>query len=209
MERLKADPADHQGLLVLTMTDGMEADYDALIVKKQMAGLGLTQAGRKRKRRSCWQSIPPRKTRIWRWARATTSSAACRATSARSCGSAEFTATAKKACSSCSAPPTTATTCSRSPKPGWRWHTSASISPIAPASCSLQLAAEFPANPLYAKELALARPSCRREALIELFLARFTISRARDNRASPRRLSRPESKTRSSWHRAWSICNSN
>ena len=41
--RLKADPGDRQGLLVLTMTDGMEADYDALIVKKQMAGLGLTK----------------------------------------------------------------------------------------------------------------------------------------------------------------------
>lgn len=43
MARLKADPRDRQGLLVLTMTDGMEADYDALIVKKQMAGLGLTK----------------------------------------------------------------------------------------------------------------------------------------------------------------------
>lgn len=42
-ERLKADPRDRQGLLVLTMTDGMEADYDALIVKKQMAALGLTK----------------------------------------------------------------------------------------------------------------------------------------------------------------------
>jgi len=42
-ERLKIDPRDRQGLLVLTMTDGMEADYDALIVKKQMAGLGLTK----------------------------------------------------------------------------------------------------------------------------------------------------------------------
>jgi hypothetical protein len=41
--RLKSDSADHQGLLVLTMTDGMEADYDALLVKKQMAGLGLTK----------------------------------------------------------------------------------------------------------------------------------------------------------------------
>jgi len=41
--RLKADPRDRQGLLVLTMTDGMEADYDALIVKKQMAALGLTK----------------------------------------------------------------------------------------------------------------------------------------------------------------------
>jgi len=42
-ERLKANPRDRQGLLVLTMTDGMEADYDALIVKKQMAALGLTK----------------------------------------------------------------------------------------------------------------------------------------------------------------------
>jgi hypothetical protein len=42
-ERLKTDPRDRQGLLVLTMTDGMEADYDALLVKKQMAGLGLTK----------------------------------------------------------------------------------------------------------------------------------------------------------------------
>jgi len=41
--RLRADPRDSQGLLVLTMTDGMEADYDALIVKKQMAALGLTK----------------------------------------------------------------------------------------------------------------------------------------------------------------------
>src|SRR5277367_757251 len=42
-ERLKTDPGDRQGLLVLTMTDGMEADYDALLVKKQMAGLSLTK----------------------------------------------------------------------------------------------------------------------------------------------------------------------
>jgi len=41
--RLKADPQDRQALLVLTMADGMEADYDALLVKKQMAGLGLTK----------------------------------------------------------------------------------------------------------------------------------------------------------------------
>jgi hypothetical protein len=42
-QRLKSDPRDRESLLVLTMTDGMEADYDALIVKKQMAGLGLTK----------------------------------------------------------------------------------------------------------------------------------------------------------------------
>jgi hypothetical protein len=42
-QRLKVDPRDSHALLVLTFADGMEADYDALIVKKQMAGLGLTK----------------------------------------------------------------------------------------------------------------------------------------------------------------------
>ena len=42
-DELKSNPGDAHALLVLTMTDGMEADYDALIVKKQMAGLGLTR----------------------------------------------------------------------------------------------------------------------------------------------------------------------
>jgi len=41
--RLKSSPNDAHALLVLTITDGMEADYDALIVKKQLAGLGLTK----------------------------------------------------------------------------------------------------------------------------------------------------------------------
>jgi hypothetical protein len=40
---LKYDAKNSQALLVLTMTDGMEADYDALLVKKQMAGLSLTK----------------------------------------------------------------------------------------------------------------------------------------------------------------------
>jgi hypothetical protein len=40
-ETLKTAPDDPHALLVLTITDGMESDYDALIVKKQMAGLGL------------------------------------------------------------------------------------------------------------------------------------------------------------------------
>lgn len=39
--QLKGDPNDRQALLVLTMADGMESDYDALIIKKQMAGLSL------------------------------------------------------------------------------------------------------------------------------------------------------------------------
>lgn len=39
--RLAETPSDPHGLLVLTMTDGMEADYDAIIEKKQMASLSL------------------------------------------------------------------------------------------------------------------------------------------------------------------------
>ncbi len=38
---LKSNPRDVHGLLILTMADGMESNYDALIEKKQVAGLGL------------------------------------------------------------------------------------------------------------------------------------------------------------------------
>ena len=40
-EMLKSNAHDPHGLLVLTMTDGMESDYDALIEKKQLAGLSM------------------------------------------------------------------------------------------------------------------------------------------------------------------------
>lgn len=40
-ERVKLDPKDASGLLGLTLTDGMESDYDALIEKKQFASLSL------------------------------------------------------------------------------------------------------------------------------------------------------------------------
>ena len=40
-QALKTEPNNAHALLVLTMADGMESDYDAMIVKKQMAGLGL------------------------------------------------------------------------------------------------------------------------------------------------------------------------
>lgn len=39
--RLKTDPRNIRALLVLTMTDGMESDYDALIIKNQLAGLHM------------------------------------------------------------------------------------------------------------------------------------------------------------------------
>ena len=38
---LVSNPRDARGLLILTMTDGMESNYDALIERKQVAGLGL------------------------------------------------------------------------------------------------------------------------------------------------------------------------
>lgn len=38
---LKLNPRDPHGLLILTIADGMESNYDALIEKKQTAGLGL------------------------------------------------------------------------------------------------------------------------------------------------------------------------
>ena len=40
-EMVRANAHDPHGLLVLTMTDGMESDYDALIEKKQLAGLSM------------------------------------------------------------------------------------------------------------------------------------------------------------------------
>jgi len=42
--RIKANPKDLQGLLVLTITDGMESDYDALIIKKQLDGLKMMRS---------------------------------------------------------------------------------------------------------------------------------------------------------------------
>jgi len=38
---LKTNPGDSRDLLVLTMTDGMESNYDALIEKKQLAALSM------------------------------------------------------------------------------------------------------------------------------------------------------------------------
>jgi hypothetical protein len=38
---LKSDPHDIHALLAVTLADGMESDYDALMVKKQVASLGL------------------------------------------------------------------------------------------------------------------------------------------------------------------------
>lgn len=40
-QMLHANPHDTRGLLVLAMTDGMEADYDGLIIKKQLASVHL------------------------------------------------------------------------------------------------------------------------------------------------------------------------
>jgi len=39
--QLKANPGDQRALLVLTMAEGMESNYDALIVKRELAALSL------------------------------------------------------------------------------------------------------------------------------------------------------------------------
>jgi hypothetical protein len=38
---LKSNPKDVHGLLALTIADGMESDYDAIIIKKQLPGLSM------------------------------------------------------------------------------------------------------------------------------------------------------------------------
>lgn len=40
---LKANPTDTNAMLVLTMTDGMESDYDQVILKKQIPAVSLTR----------------------------------------------------------------------------------------------------------------------------------------------------------------------
>lgn len=42
-QQLKLNPRDTNAMLILTMTDGMESDYDALIEKKQLAAVSLTR----------------------------------------------------------------------------------------------------------------------------------------------------------------------
>jgi hypothetical protein len=42
-QRLKSNPRDIPSLLALTLADGMESDYDAMIIKKQLAGLKMTR----------------------------------------------------------------------------------------------------------------------------------------------------------------------
>ena len=42
-QELRSNPRDVRGLLVLTLTDGMESDYTALIEKRQLASLTLTR----------------------------------------------------------------------------------------------------------------------------------------------------------------------
>jgi len=46
-ERMKASPNDPDGLFVLTLADGMEGDFKALIEKRQLAGLALIRRAEK------------------------------------------------------------------------------------------------------------------------------------------------------------------
>lgn len=42
-QQLKSDPSDTNAMLVLTMTDGMESDYDQVIERKQIPAVSLTR----------------------------------------------------------------------------------------------------------------------------------------------------------------------
>jgi len=42
-QQLKADPSNTNAMLVLTMTDGMESDYDQVILRKQIPAVSLTR----------------------------------------------------------------------------------------------------------------------------------------------------------------------
>jgi hypothetical protein len=50
-ERLKANPDDPDGLFVLTLADGMEGDFDVLIEKRQLSGLALIRRAEKEAKR--------------------------------------------------------------------------------------------------------------------------------------------------------------
>ncbi len=50
-ERLKADPNDPDGLFVLTLADGMQGDFEALIEKRQLSSLALIRRAEKEARR--------------------------------------------------------------------------------------------------------------------------------------------------------------
>ncbi len=46
-ERMKANPNDPDGLFVLTLADGMQGDFEALIEKRQLSGLALIRRAEK------------------------------------------------------------------------------------------------------------------------------------------------------------------
>src|SRR5580765_4441451 len=46
-ERMKSNPDDPDGLFVLTLADGMQGDFEALIRKRQLAALSLIRGAEK------------------------------------------------------------------------------------------------------------------------------------------------------------------
>lgn len=48
LERMKSTPGDPDALFVLTIADGMEGDFQALIAKRQLAGLSLIRGAEKK-----------------------------------------------------------------------------------------------------------------------------------------------------------------
>ena len=64
---LKSNPNDIHGLLALTIADGMESDYDAIIIKKQLPGLSMMRQA-EADAKTLLAIDPKRRMRTWRWA---------------------------------------------------------------------------------------------------------------------------------------------
>jgi hypothetical protein len=134
-QTLKTEPHNAHALLVLTLADGMESDYDAMIVKKQIAGLGMMRQAEAEAAKLL--AVDPDAGDAYLALGASNYVIGnLSALSAQSCGSVESTATRPAESSKCSLPPTAATTCGPSPKLCWPWPMSASATWILPAPSS-------------------------------------------------------------------------
>ena len=131
---LKTEPNNAHALLVLTMADGMESDYDAMIVKKQMAGLGLMRQAEAEANKLL--AVDPDAKDAYLALGASNYVIGNLSGVKRAFlwfGGIHGDKTGES--SKCSLPRTTVTTSSPSPKLCWRWPTNASTTWILPARC--------------------------------------------------------------------------
>jgi hypothetical protein len=78
LQQLKIDSQDVRALYSLTLATGMQADYLGILERRHLDSLRLIKG--KATRRGCSSCSPTPKMPRWRWARRTTSLAACRRT---------------------------------------------------------------------------------------------------------------------------------